>query len=171
MRVGVGSTNPVKRSATIRAMSDVATAIESVDVDSGVSEQPWGERETIEGANTRANRARMDDDFELGVGIEGGVARIDGADGLFLVMWAAVTNGTTTGLGSGPRLRLPTSVADRLDDGAELGPVMDEVLGTEGVARRQGAAGVLTDGIVTREDALFQAVAGGFGQFVSEHYD
>ncbi|MFB6134584.1 MAG: inosine/xanthosine triphosphatase [Halanaeroarchaeum sp.] len=171
MRVGVGSTNPVKRRATARAMGDVASQIDAVDVDSGVADQPWGERETIAGAKRRSRRARRADDFDLGVGIEGGVSRIEGADGLFLVMWAAVTNGTTTGLGAGPRLRLPDSVAQRLEDGAELGPVMDAVLGTDGVARREGAVGVLTDGIVTREDALFQAVAGGFGEFVSAHYD
>jgi inosine/xanthosine triphosphatase len=171
MRVAVGSANPVKRVATERAMGDVATDVETVAVDSGVPEQPWGERETITGAKTRAARARAAGAFDLGVGIEGGVAEIDGADGLFLVMWAAVSDGSTVGLGSGPRLRLPDRVADRLDDGAELGPVMDDLLDTTGVAENQGAAGVLTDRIVTREDALFQAVAGAFGRFVSGHYD
>jgi len=87
------------------------------------------------------------------------------------VMWAAVSDGSAVGLGSGPRLRLPDTVADRLAQGAELGPVMDDLLDTAGVAENQGAAGVLTDRIVTREDALFQAVAGAFGQFVSGHYD
>lgn len=171
MRVAVGSGNPVKRAATARAMGDVATDIEAIAVESGVSEQPWGERETITGAKTRAARARAAGAFDLGVGIEGGVDEVEGADGLFLVMWAAVSDGTSVGLGSGPRLRLPDHVADRLEAGAELGPVMDDVLDTSGVAKEQGAAGVLTDRIITREDALYQAVAAGFGRFVSGQYD
>ncbi|MFB6124677.1 MAG: DUF84 family protein [Halanaeroarchaeum sp.] len=170
MRVAVGSENPVKRAATERAMGDVATVVESVAVDSGVAEQPWGEAETIEGAEARAHRARDAGDYDLGVGIEGGVARVDGADGLFVIMWAAVTNGDVVGLGAGPRMRLPDRVAGRLEDGEELGPVMDDLLGSDGIAEAEGAAGVLTDRIVTREDALYQAVAGGFGRFVSGQY-
>lgn len=171
MRVAVGSENPVKRAATKRAMGDVATLVEPVGVASGVSEQPWGDSETIDGGKRRAERALAAGDFDLGVGIEGGVARVSGADGLFLVMWAAVTDGETMGLGSGPRLQLPAPIAARLEDGAELGPVLDERLDTVGIAENQGAAGVLTDGIVSREDALFQAVAGGFGRFVSGQYE
>ena len=151
-------------------MGDVATAVESVAVESGVAEQPWGDSETIEGAKRRAERALAAGAFDLGVGIEGGAARVSGAEGLFLVMWAAVTDGDTVGLGSGPRLQLPAAIATRLEDGAELGPVLDDHLGTDGIAENQGAAGVLTDGIVSREDALFQAVAGGFGRFVSGQY-
>lgn len=171
MRIAVGSRNPVKRAATERAIGDVATAVESVAVESGVSEQPWGDAETIEGAENRAEQALATGDFDLGVGIEGGVAPVDGADGLFLIMWAAVGDGRQVGLGAGPRLRLPERVASRVEAGAELGPVMDDLLDTSGVAENQGAAGVLTDRIVTREDALFQAVAGGFGPFVSGQYE
>ena len=171
MRVAVGSENPVKRAATERAMGDVATDVVTLDVESGVPEQPWGETETITGAKTRAARARAAGAFDLGVGIEGGVAPVDGIEGLFLVMWAAVSDGSTVGLGSGPRLRLPDRVATRLEDGAELGPVMDDLLDTSGVAANQGAAGVLTDRVITREDALFHAVAGAFGRFASGQYE
>ena len=142
MRVGVGSQNPVKVAATETALGDVPATVTAVAVDSGVPEQPWSESETIAGAKNRAFRARAADDYDLGVGLEGGVAHVDGADGLFLVMWGAVTDGETVGLGSGPRLVLPASVADRLEDGEELGPVMDDLTGVEGIARKQGAAGV-----------------------------
>ena len=197
MRVGVGSGNPVKRRAVEQALgtasdpdseadrTDGDTAvldalagdpttvtIEAVPVPSGVSEQPTGHAETIAGAENRA-AAVLDsepDAYDLGVGIEGGVARFDGADGCFLVMWAAVTDGTRVGRGAGPSLELPTTVADRVDAGAELGPVMDDLLDTEGVARRGGAAGALTNGRVDRADALAAAVAGAFGPFVSDLY-
>ncbi|MFC5367949.1 inosine/xanthosine triphosphatase [Salinirubrum litoreum] len=170
MRVGVGSGNPVKRRAVTRVVVDDAT-VESVPVESGVGEQPRGHAETIEGAETRAaNVLVADSDYDFGVGIEGGVAEFEGTDGLFLVMWAAVTDGGRVGHGAGPSLRLPTSIAERVRDGAELGPVMDDVLGTEGIAEREGAAGALTDGRIDREEALSTAVAGALGPFVTDFY-
>jgi inosine/xanthosine triphosphatase len=168
MRVGVGSGNPVKRAATERAFeaADRPASVEAVPVESGVSEQPIGDGETIRGAKTRARRAL--DGYDLGIGIEGGVA--DGPDGRYLIMWAAATDGRERGLGSGPRLRLPDDIADRVDAGEELGPVMDEVVGLSNVARKQGAAGVLTGGAIDRESALRHAVAGALGPFLTAHY-
>jgi len=68
-----------------------------------VSEQPTGHTETIAGAENRA-AAVLDtepDTYDLAVGIEGGVAHFDGADGIFLVMWAAVSDGSRVGRGAG----------------------------------------------------------------------
>ncbi|KKF39479.1 hypothetical protein FK85_28295, partial [Halorubrum saccharovorum] len=164
MRVGVGSGNPVKRRAVEQVLESSrgtdlvdelggdprTVAVESVPVSSGVSEQPTGHAETIAGAENRAEGVLDADQgpYDLGVGIEGGVAGFDGADGLFLVMWAAVSDGSRVGRGAGPSLELPTDIATRIDEGEELGPVMDDVLDTNGVARRGGAAGALTNGRV-----------------------
>ncbi|ESP88315.1 DUF84 family protein [Candidatus Halobonum tyrrellensis] len=219
MRVGVGSGNPVKVDATERALAvgtddagDAADAeavgvagaerfrgatVEACPVPSGVPEQPRGRAETRRGAENRAARA-FDEGYDLGVGIEGGVAEPTdpaagagagadaGADGdasertrapaggdgsLLLVMWAAVTDGERWGAAAGPSLPLPGAVTRRVRDGAELGPVMDDLLGEEDVARRQGAAGALTGGRVDRADALATAVAGALGPFVTDLYD
>ncbi|PSQ19959.1 inosine/xanthosine triphosphatase [Halobacteriales archaeon QS_8_69_26] len=169
MHVAVGSGNPVKVAATRRVLD--AERVEAVPVESGVPEQPVGTEQTARGARNRAGRALAADvDPELGVGIEGGVAELDGADGLFLTMWAAVSDGNRTEVGAGPSLRLPAPIADRVRDGEELGPVMDDRLGREGVARDQGAAGVLTGGAIDRETALATAVAGAAGPFRTDHY-
>lgn len=171
MRVAVGSTNPVKLAATEDAFAALPEAtVESVSVDSGVSEQPSGEAETVEGAEKRARNAFAAGEFDLGVGLEGGVAEVPGAEGLFLVMWGAVTDGETTGRGAGPRLRLPESIAERIRDGEELGPVMDDVLGTENVAENQGAAGALSGGVIGRREALEHALAGALGPFLTDLY-
>jgi len=53
-------------------------------------------------------------------------------------MWGAVTDGDRTERGGGPTLRLPDTVAEQVADGSELGPVMDDLLGTEGVAESTG---------------------------------
>jgi len=197
MRVGVGSGNPVKRRAVEQALGiadesrsgsalrngdeclpdglpgDPETiTVEAAPVPSGVSEQPTGHAETIAGAENRA-AAVFDAEagaYDFGVGIEGGVARFDGADECFLVMWAAVSDGTRVGRGAGPSFELPAAVAARIEAGEELGPVMDDVLDTTGIAKRGGAAGALTNGRVDRADALAAAVAGAFGPFVSVLY-
>lgn len=172
MRVGVGSTNPVKRRATELALAELpGTSVESVPVESGVSEQPTGEPETVRGAENRARNVLDAGEYDLGIGIEGGVAEVECADGLFLIMWAAATDGDRTGRGAGPRLRLPESIAERVQAGEELGPVMDDVLGMDDVAEKQGAAGALTDGIIDRESALRGAVAGALGPFVTDLYE
>ena len=185
VRVAVGSTNPVKVAATELALSRgdalSATTVEAVAVDSGVADQPRGVAETVEGAVTRARRAlgetrralgetATDRGDDLGVGIEGGVAEREGVDGLYLVMWAAVTDGDRVGRGAGPSLRLPSGVAARVREGAELGPVMDDLTGDRGVKHDQGAAGVLTGGHTDRERALAAAVAGALGPVVTDWY-
>ena len=176
MRVGVGSRNPVKRRA-VEAVLDAGedafgegATVEAVPIDSGVSEQPRGHGETVAGAEARARNVLADGGYDLGVGIEGGVADVDAAPGLFLVVWAAVTDGDRLECGLGPALRLPEQVAERVRAGEELGPVMDDVLGKSGVARGRGAAGALTGGRIDRTEALSAAVAGALGPFATELY-
>ncbi|MDQ2053400.1 inosine/xanthosine triphosphatase [Halobellus sp. H-GB7] len=192
MYVAVGSGNPVKRDATARVFPGATVVAEAVP--SGVSEQPIGHDETRAGAQNRAEavletvRDEADDSEEtrLGVGIEGGVASFgDGrvvddanaaadaeapATDTYLVMWAAATDGDRWGVGSGPSLRLPESIATRIHDGEELGPVMDDVLGESNVAKNQGAAGAFTAGQLTRTDALEDAVAAAAAPFLSGLY-
>lgn len=169
MQVGVGSRNPVKLAATERAFDSIAepARVEAVDVDSGVSEQPIGDEETIQGAKNRARAAIQG--YDIGVGIEGGVA--EGPGGWFLIMWAAATDGSRVDIGCGPRIRLPGEIVAQVRAGRELGPVMDEEIGQSNVARNQGAAGALTGGIIDRESALRHALAGALGPFVTERYE
>lgn len=173
MRLGVGSGNPVKRRAVASAVEGLLDEprVESVPVPSGVSEQPRGHDETIAGAENRAHNVLDEGEYDLGVGLEGGVAESEGTDGLFLVMWAAVTDGERMGHGSGPSVRLPDAVAARIRAGEELGPVMNDVLNQDDVATKQGAAGAFTAGRVDRAEALATAVAGAMGPFVTEFYE
>ncbi|WP_280537783.1 inosine/xanthosine triphosphatase [Halopenitus sp. POP-27] len=167
MQIGVGSGNPVKRAAVATVLDG---NVEAVAVDSGVSEQPWGHAETVRGAETRAAAAR-EAGYDVGVGLEGGVAPIDGTDGLYLIMWAAIDDGATVGRGAGPSVRLPAPVAERVRDGEELGPVMDDVTGERGLAREKGAIAVFTNGRIDRTDALATAVDGALGPIETNLYD
>ena len=166
MHVAVGSENPTKVAAVERVRPD--SRVSPVAVDSGVPEQPWSRAETVEGARNRADASLSATDAEFGVGIEGGVAERPEPGGLWLVMWAAVTDGTATHFGAGPSIRLPEAVADRLREGGELGPVLDDELERDAVGRQEGAIGVYTAGEVSRTDALADAVAGAFGPFLRD---
>ncbi|MFC4246817.1 DUF84 family protein [Natribaculum luteum] len=179
MELAVGSTNPVKVDAVASALERYEPTVTAVSVDSGVAEQPRSVEATITGAENRARRAlevtasRSDrtDEYTFGVGLEGGVARFDATAGLYLIMWAAVTDSDQVGRGAGPSLRLPDHVAARVEAGEELGPVMDDFLGAEGVAENEGAAGMLTGGLTDRTRALREAVACAFGPFVTPYYE
>ncbi|MBZ6494730.1 DUF84 family protein [Natrinema longum] len=171
MNLAVGSTNPVKIDAVERTLERYEPTVTAVDVDSGVDEQPRSIAETVTGAENRARRALAATDADYGIGLEGGVARLGATPGLSLIMWGVATDGERTERGGGPTLRLPDHVAERLADGAELGPVMDDVLGTTGVATGAGAAGVFTDGLTDRTRALGEAVACSFGPLVTTAYE
>jgi inosine/xanthosine triphosphatase len=174
MRVAVGSDNPVKRRAVEAALPGDGVpervTVELVAVDSEVSEQPRGRAETLAGARNRARNALGTGAVDLGIGLEGGVATVEGDPALFVVMWAAATDGDRWGEAAGPSYLLPDPVADRVRAGEELGPVMDDVLGEQQVGRRGGAAAALTGDRVDRATALSTAVAGALGPFVADLY-
>lgn len=166
MHVAVGSTNPVKITAVEQTLERFHPSVTAHPVDSGVTEQPQSIEETVTGAENRARRALETAGGDYGVGLEGGVARIDGIDGLSLIMWAAVTDGKRLEHGGGPTLTLPDDVTRRLEAGEELGPIMNDRHDTDDIAEDEGAAGVLTAGLTNRSQALGEALACAFGPFV-----
>ena len=160
-RVTVGSTNPVKVSAS-RAVVErlfAGAQVSGAAVSSGVPDQPWGDEETIRGALARAHAARDATDADIGIGIEGGV--VENADGTVRTCaWAAaVTRDGRHGVGGSLALTLPRHVAELVRAGSELGHAMDAVTGTRNIKQGVGAVGILTHGLVTRQQAYETLVA------------
>jgi inosine/xanthosine triphosphatase len=160
-RVAVGSTNPVKIGASRVVMERLGADAEIVGVAaaSGVPDQPWGDDETIRGALARARAARESTDADLGIGIEGGVVAND--DGTVRTCaWAAVvTRDGREGVGGSLVLTLPAEVAELVRGGMELGLAMDAVSGSRNVKHGLGAVGILTRGLVSRQQAYETLVA------------
>ena len=159
--VAVGSMNPVKVGAARRVLERLAplARVDGVEVESGVSDQPWGDEETIRGALARAHAARAELDADWGVGIEGGVIAT-AAGGVRTCAWAAiVTRDLRVGVGGSLSLELPNRVAELVRGGMELGHAMDAVTGEREVKRGVGAVGILTRGLVTRQAAYETLVA------------
>ena len=160
-RVAVGSANPVKVGAARAVVTRLAEAadVASVTVPSGVPDQPWGDDETIRGALARARAAREALDADVGIGIEGGV--VEGAEGTVRTCaWAAaVTRDGRESVGGSLAMTLPPRVADLVRGGMELGHAMDAITGGHNVKQGPGAVGILTHGLVTRQQAYEAIIA------------
>ncbi|MEP6990505.1 MAG: inosine/xanthosine triphosphatase [bacterium] len=169
-RVAVGSLNPVKIGAARAVLAQLFpdALIEGIAVPSGVPDQPWGDDETIRGAVARAHAAREALDADWGIGIEGGV--VDAGDGMVRTCaWAAiVARSGRRGVGGSLSLELPPAVAQLVRSGMELGHAMDALTGARDVKRGVGAVGILTAGLVTRQDAYEALVAYAAAPFVSD---
>src|SRR5207247_420733 len=109
-----------------------------------VSDQPFGDDDTIRGAMARAAAARLALGADLGVGIEGGV--VEDADGsMRTCAWAAIVDASgRSGVGGSLAMRLPPAVASMIRDGGELGHAMDALVGAHDTKRGAGAVGILT---------------------------
>jgi inosine/xanthosine triphosphatase len=103
---------------------------------------------------------------DLYLGLEGGFhsISIDGQWHTFLRGWVYVTNGERDSFGATPSIEVPESIKNSVIEGKrELGIVIDEFAGSRDVRSRQGAWGVLSRDLVTRnlsfELALIAALA------------
>ncbi len=152
--VAVGSTNPVKIAAVRAVLGPLAphAVFEGVGVASNVADQPFGDEDTIRGARTRAEAARVALDADLGVGIEGGC--VETTDGMRTCAWAAaVDRDGVHGTGGSLAMPLPASVARDIRAGAELGHAMDALVQQHNTKHGAGAVGILTGGLVDRQRA------------------
>ena len=159
MRVAVGSTNPVK----IKAVEEVLRAfypeveVFGVEVSSGVSAQPVGVQETVQGAVNRARAALKQGD--IGVGIEAGLIEVPFTlTGYMDVQFCAISDGEFTSLGAGSGFEYPPQVVREVLRGREVGEVMEKLSGIAEIGRKGGAIGFLSKGKLNRKELTKQAV-------------
>lgn len=154
MRIAIGSTNPIKCNATCAVVKPLYPDAEfvSLDVPSGVSAQPWGNQETRTGALNRARAAQQQTDADIGVGLEGGVQ--DSEFGLMTAAWCVIVDRHgRIGVGGNSSVLLPPSVSEQLRQQRELGTVMDQFVMRQNTRHQNGAIGILTNDLETRQSA------------------
>lgn len=162
MKVIVASRNPVKTSAVRHAFAalfpDSDLDLMSVDVDSGVGDQPLSDAVTRAGARNRAQRAsEAEPNADFWVGLEGGTEVI--GEQLLAFAWMAVRGRDgRVGEARSTTLPLPPAVRELVDAGLELGAANDRVFATVNSKQGGGAFGLLTDGLYTRESIYCQTV-------------
>lgn len=156
----MGSTGPAKVRAVELVFAEVfpELAVRGASVPSGVPEQPIGVAQTRRGAMNRAWAALREPGATWGLGLEGGVRFTRQGEGWLFGIVAAGHGGAIHHTRSA-ELRLPDHVAARIRSGEELGPLMDDLLGTVDIKKGAGTVGAFTLGLVTRPQVWQQAVA------------
>ncbi len=167
--VRVGSTNPPKLAGVreaIRAYSERAE-VRGVEVESGVSEQPLGFEEILEGARRRAAAAHESGPCDLAVGYEDGLVQVGPEGDWFNIGCAAVSDGrrVTLGLSSGFGYP-PACIAAAVERREPIGDVFDrtwrahrpEAAPRAPSALSVGNVGKLTEGAVDRAEYTRHAV-------------
>lgn len=161
MNIIVASRNPVKIQAALvafRAMfPDEAWEISGVSVPSGVSDQPMTEDETRQGANNRALHAqRSFPEADFWVGIEGGIA--DDGKEMSAFAWMAILHKGRMGEARTASFMLPHKIAELVRMGDELGLADDKVFGVSNSKQENGAIGLLSNNVITRETLYTPAI-------------
>lgn len=157
MKVLVASQNPVKVNAVKEAFKicfSTPADVLGVASESGVADQPATSDETKRGAQNRVDYLlnRMGD-ADFFVGIEGGLETIDNR--LQAFAWIAVSDGKKHALGRTGSFELPPEIARLIASGLELGDANDEVFKKENSKQKNGAVGLLTNDLLTRQQ-LYQ---------------
>jgi len=160
-KIVVASKNPVKVQAVkngfLRMYPDESPHILCVSAESGVSEQPTSDQETLQGAINRAQAAEREvQNADYWVGIEGGIEEHDGEMSAFA--WVVIKSAALLGKGRTGTFYLPPQVANLIQQGVELGEEDDIVFNQSNSKQKNGAIGILSGNAVTRTQLYEQAV-------------
>ncbi len=181
MYVAVGSTRRPKLNAVWEALSIFGPALDSdaqfevvgVEVPSGVSHTPASRVELMRGARLRADSLaklalERREPWRYFVGLEGGLDVFEEGPNrrVFLESWAYVSDGVRGHFGRSGGIEIPALLArEVLERGVELSTAIDRFSGAVGIRDAQGAWGVLSSNLITRQDAFRVAVVSAFAPF------
>ncbi len=179
---------------SVRAVCDFLPSFDvvGIEVPSGVRHTPLSREDLMAGARQRAEAlvqmARANNErWKYFVGLEGGLDVIAGLDAIpsldvvpdldvvseasnrwvFLESWAYVTDGEGRGsFGQSGAVLVPEALAETVvDDGVELSQAIDAFAGGHNIRDAEGAWGILTRNLVTRQDSFRAAVINAFAPF------
>ena len=158
------------------------------EVESGVSHTPASRDELMRGARQRAEALQeialqRRTTWQYFVGLEGGLdvvqggastdemlrhpgMRQNGQRRVFLESWAYVSDGKQGHYGHSGGIEIPEALAHEvLENGVELSAAIDRFAGAVGIRDAQGAWGVLSNNLISRQEAFRVAVIAAFAPF------
>jgi non-canonical (house-cleaning) NTP pyrophosphatase len=147
---------------------------------SGVRSTPLSRLETMQGAKGRVDALRrIAHEFvhppDYIVGMEGGleIVVLDGQRHVLLESWVYVADAADRGhYGQSGAISIPDELARRVvDEGVDLSVAIDAYAGEHGIRNGLGAWGVLTAGLITRQDAFRIAAINAFAPFFTATRD
>jgi inosine/xanthosine triphosphatase len=165
--------------------------IVGVEVPSGVRHTPLSREDLMTGARQRAEAlvriARAENKtWNYFIGLEGGIDVVPATDVMpsldivpdvdvvaeaamrwvFLENWAYITDGATGAFGQSGAILLPEILARIVvDDGVELSEAIDAFAGRQGIRDAEGAWGILSRNLVSRQEAFRVAVLNAMAPF------
>jgi inosine/xanthosine triphosphatase len=179
--VAVGSTRQPKLRAVTEALATFAAKlvpdadfeVVGEPVESGVSSTPTCSEELMRGAHHRAEALmriarHAHKSWRFFVGLEGGleVLQDDRARRVFLESWAYVSDGAHGFYGRSGGIEVPEELAHQvLERGFELSDAIDRYAGAVGIRDGQGAWGVLSAGLIARDESFRVALVAAFAPF------
>jgi inosine/xanthosine triphosphatase len=179
--IAVGSTRRPKLGAVEEAVACFGSQLNSAatfevrgfQAESGVSDTPCSREELMRGARQRADALKqvLEKDGRSAayyVGLEGGldVAFENGSHRVFLESWAYVTDGTKGFFGRSGGIELPEALIEEvMEKGIDLSVAIDRFAGEVGIRDSQGAWGVLSGNLISRQEAFRVAVLAAFAPF------
>ncbi len=160
MKVIVTSKNPIKVNATEAAFQKAFRTnvdIFSIVAESGVPDQPFSSEEALLGAKNRVkNSIEAVPEADYWVGIEAGVEP-DG-DELASFTWVFIKSKVKEGRAKSQTYFLPSNVAALVKQGKELGEAIDQVFRRKNSKQANGAIGILTNNLMTREEIYIENI-------------
>jgi inosine/xanthosine triphosphatase len=182
LQIAVGSTRHPKLNAVTEAVSSFAAQLQAefnvigFEVESGVSHTPTTREELMRGARQRAEALvayckAANVPAAYFVGLEGGLDQVseNSTTRVFLESWAYATDGVTGHFGSSGSIEIPAALAEEvLVRGTELSVAVDHFAGAAGIRDAQGAWGVLSGNLVTRQESFRLAVVTAFAPFFNQ---
>jgi inosine/xanthosine triphosphatase len=183
-RIAVGSTRRPKLNAVKEAALAIAPLlgegvvldVAGYEVESGVGHTPSSREELMQGARQRVaaleQSLRVQGLFaDFTIGLEGGldVTTENGVKRVFLESWAYVSDGSRGHFGCSGSIELPEALAEEvLSRGTELSVAIDRFAGAVGIRDGQGAWGVLSRNLISRQESFRLAVLAAFAPFYNE---
>ncbi|MDX5339008.1 MAG: inosine/xanthosine triphosphatase [Cyclobacteriaceae bacterium] len=168
----VGSKNPVKVKCAEDGFIQVFNKpflVEGINAHSGVSDQPIGDKETLNGAKNRATHAReIFPEANFWVGIEGGIDEDENGTFAFAWIYILAQNGKHSQAKTGT-FYLPIEVAKLVKEGMELGKADDLIFEKDNSKQQGGSVGILTHGVVNRAEYYQQAIVLALIPFLNPH--
>ncbi|MBV7316987.1 inosine/xanthosine triphosphatase [Shewanella sp. NIFS-20-20] len=159
-KILVGSTNPIKVAAAKAALSLIyphyQIDCQGMKAPSGVSDQPMTAAETRLGALNRVRYCQQHQQADFYIAMEGGVDMFD--DGPATFAYIVIGHGDQISVNRSASLPLPLQVYAALQQGQELGHVMDALFNTVNIKQAGGAIGLLTNGVADRQGNYTQAI-------------
>jgi inosine/xanthosine triphosphatase len=179
--IAVGSTRRPKLNAVKEAALAIAPLfeegatleVEGYEVESGVRHTPASRDELMQGARQRAEAVQQHLQAKATgasyfVGLEGGLDVVvgNGLKRVFLESWAYASDGSAGHFGCSGSIELPEALAEEvLSRGTELSAAIDGFAGEVGIRDGQGAWGVLSRNLISRQESFRLAAIAAFAPF------